>query len=153
MREGVRRELLRVVFYVLYLPAGGCPWGAQTEWCGRRLALHPSRRLIPALSKGRRWEEIGGDGRRDETLPLITVMRELQPARADLLEILVPVCLTAAISRFPLPLEQSVVEDRVFAQGVYYNYASHFLLGPFVLPSVPPLARVSTAPSSLQLTV
>ena len=61
LREGVRREHLRVVFYVLYLPAGGCPWGAQTEWCGRRVALHPSRRLIPALSKGRKREEMGGE--------------------------------------------------------------------------------------------
>ena len=71
---GCEGELLHVVFYVLYLPAGGCPWGAQTEWCGRRLALHPSRRLIPALSKGRRREEMGGmggmggDGRRWEEM-------------------------------------------------------------------------------------
>ena len=64
---------------------------------------------------GKRWKEMGGDGKRwkrweeiegDETVPLISDMRELQPARADLLEILVPICLTAAISCFPLSLEQ-----------------------------------------------
>ena len=42
--------LLCVVVYALYPPAEGCPWAAQTGWCGRRLALHPSRRLMPVLS-------------------------------------------------------------------------------------------------------
>ena len=70
------------------------------------------RRWKEMKGDGRRWKEMGGDERRweeiegDETVPLISEMRELQPARADLLEILVPICLTAAISCFPLSLEQ-----------------------------------------------
>ena len=46
-------ELLCVVFYALYPPAEGYPWAAQTGWCGKRLALHPSRRLTPVLSRER----------------------------------------------------------------------------------------------------
>ena len=52
MREDCE-ELLCVVFYALYPPAEGCPWAAQTGSCGRRLALHPSRKLTPVLSRER----------------------------------------------------------------------------------------------------